>query len=255
MCAVSYREVNEVARRIDADITVVSLEPTSIEGIFHTITTVGAMTEVEDAAIDLVESLRERLGAVEQRVTRRRDAGRAPVRVVAVEWLDPPFAVGHWAPEQVRRAGAGTCSAPMGRRRSRRRGCRRRGRPRDAVPDAMRVPSRRDDRRMVEAAIPTRIRELGAARSGQVFALDGSAYSRGQGRGSSTASRCSPRSWIPRGSWTSPRPAAGHRSRSAECHSRRPSRASGAGGRSRPGPRGPRRLGTALSGLHRQGRR
>src|SRR6186997_1393967 len=105
VCAVSYREVNEVARRIDADITVVSLEPTSIEGIFHTITTVGAMAEVEDAAIDLVESLRERLGAVEQRVTRRRDAGRAPIRVVAVEWLDPPFAVGHWVPEQIRRAG------------------------------------------------------------------------------------------------------------------------------------------------------
>ena len=61
VCAVSYREVNEVARAIDADITVVSLEPTSIEGIFNTITTVGAMTEAEDAAVDLVESLRERL--------------------------------------------------------------------------------------------------------------------------------------------------------------------------------------------------
>ena len=55
VCAVSYREVNEVARAIDADITVVSLEPTSIEGIFNTITTVGAMTEAEDAAVDLVE--------------------------------------------------------------------------------------------------------------------------------------------------------------------------------------------------------
>jgi iron complex transport system substrate-binding protein len=54
VCAVSYREVNEVARRIDADITVVSLEPTSIEGILNTITTVGAMAEVEDAAIDVV---------------------------------------------------------------------------------------------------------------------------------------------------------------------------------------------------------
>src|SRR3954466_8068651 len=105
VCAVSYREVNEVARAIDADITVVSLEPSTIEGILNTITTVGAMAEVEDAAIDLVESLRERLGAVEQRGTLRRDAGRAPVRAVAVEWLDPPFAVGHWVPEQIRRAG------------------------------------------------------------------------------------------------------------------------------------------------------
>jgi iron complex transport system substrate-binding protein len=105
VCAVSYREVNDVARRIDADITVVSLEPTSIEGILNPITTVGAMAEVEDAAIDLVESLRVRLGAVEQRVTKRRDEGRAAARVVGLEWLDPPFAVGHWVPEQIRRAG------------------------------------------------------------------------------------------------------------------------------------------------------
>ena len=45
-------EVNEVARAIDAEISVVSLEPTSMEGIFNTIATVGAMTEAEDEAIE-----------------------------------------------------------------------------------------------------------------------------------------------------------------------------------------------------------
>ena len=105
VCAVSYREVNAVARAIDADITVVSLEPSSIEGILETITTVGAMTEAEDEAIELVEELRERLAGVTQRVLDRRDGGHRGPRVVAVEWLDPPFASGHWVPEQVRRAG------------------------------------------------------------------------------------------------------------------------------------------------------
>jgi iron complex transport system substrate-binding protein len=105
VCAVSYREVNEVARAIDAAITVVSLEPTSLEGIFNTISTVGAMTDAEDAAVELVESLRTRLGIVETRVQERRDAGHEPPRIVALEWLDPPFAVGHWVPEQIRRAG------------------------------------------------------------------------------------------------------------------------------------------------------
>src|SRR5260221_5275957 len=105
VCAVSYREVNEVARAIDAEITVVSLEPTSIEGILNTITTVGAMTEAEDAAVDLVESLRQRLGVVEQQVQARRDAGQRAPRVVRLEWLDPPVAVGHWGPGQIRRAG------------------------------------------------------------------------------------------------------------------------------------------------------
>ena len=72
VCAVSYRQVNEVARAIDAEITVVSLEPTSLEGIFNSISTVGAMTDAEDAAVDLVESLRSRLGVVETRVHERR---------------------------------------------------------------------------------------------------------------------------------------------------------------------------------------
>ena len=119
VCAVSYREVNEVARAIDADITVVSLEPSSIEGILNTITTVGAMTEAEDAAIDLVESLRERLGAIGETVEARRDAGLRPPRVVGLEWLDPPFAAGHWVPEQIRRAGGWDLLGADGDRRVR----------------------------------------------------------------------------------------------------------------------------------------
>ena len=105
VCAVGYEEVNEVARRLDGEVTVLSLEPTSVEGILNTIQTVGAMTEAEDAAVDLVEQLRERLRHVNDIVAGRRDHGFVPPRVAAVEWLDPPFAVGHWVPEQVRLAG------------------------------------------------------------------------------------------------------------------------------------------------------
>jgi iron complex transport system substrate-binding protein len=105
VCAVGYREVNEVARTLDGEVTVISLEPTSIEGILNSIQTVGAMTEAEDEAVAVVEDLRERLRAVEEIVAARRENGFTPPRVAAVEWLDPPFAVGHWVPEQVRRAG------------------------------------------------------------------------------------------------------------------------------------------------------
>ena len=125
VCAVSYREVNEVARAIDADITVVSLEPTSIEGIFHTITTVGAMAESEDAAIDLVESLRERLGAVEAQVqvaARRRPAPAARRRPRMARSAVRRRATG-FRSRSVGRV-AGTCSGPTARRRARRRGTR-----------------------------------------------------------------------------------------------------------------------------------
>jgi iron complex transport system substrate-binding protein len=177
VCAVSYREVNEVARAIDADITVVSLEPTSIEGILNTITTVGAMTEAEDDAIDLVESMRERLGAVEATVAARREGGRPPIRVASLEWLDPPFAAGHWVPEQVRRAGGWDVLGAEGERSQETSW--------DAVAEVdpevlILMPCGFHLAETVEewerTPRPTWYRELPAVRSGQVFAVDGSAY-------------------------------------------------------------------------------
>ena len=105
VCAVSYRQVTAAVRRLESEATILSLEPTSIEGIFNTITTVGAMTEAEDEAVGLVELLRDRLGRLENRVLERRLEGLRPRRVVCLEWIDPPFASGLWVPEQVRRAG------------------------------------------------------------------------------------------------------------------------------------------------------
>jgi len=177
VCAVSYHEVNEVARAIDADITVVSLEPTSIEGIFNTITTVGAMTENEDAAVDVVESLRERLGAVEEKVQARRDAGGRSPRVVGLEWLDPPFATGHWVPEQVRRAGGWELLGADGEASTQTTW--------DAVsevdpemlllmPCGFHLPE--TVREWARVRRPPGYADLTAVRRGRVFALDGSAY-------------------------------------------------------------------------------
>ena len=177
VCAVSYTEVNEVARRIDADITVVSLEPTSIEGIFHSITTVGAMTEMEEASVDVVESLRERLSVVERGVAARRDGGQHAARVVALDWLDPPFAVGHWVPEQIRRAGGWDLLGADGER------------SRETTWDAVRdvdpeilflMPCGYHLAETVEewrrTARPEWYRDLRAVQHGAVLALDGSAY-------------------------------------------------------------------------------
>ena len=177
VCAMSYHEVNDVAREIDAGIRVVSLEPTSIEGIFHTITTVGAMAEAEDAAIDLVESLRARLRAIEEAVQRRRESGYPSPRVVGLEWLDPPFAVGHWVPEQIQRAGGWDLLGDAG------------GRSVETTWDAV---AEVDPEMLVlmpcgyhldetvdewaRAPRPSDWREIEAVRRGQVFAVDGSAY-------------------------------------------------------------------------------
>ncbi len=177
VCAVSYREVNDAVRAMEADITVVSLEPTSIEGILNTIATVGAMTEAEDAAVDLVESLRERLSSVEKRVQSRRDAGGGSPRAVGLEWLDPPFATGHWVPEQIRRAGGWEVLGSDGERSVETTW--------DAVievdpemlllmPCGFHLPETLHE--WAHTPRPAGYEDLAAVRHGRVFALDGSSY-------------------------------------------------------------------------------
>jgi iron complex transport system substrate-binding protein len=85
--------------------SVVGLDPRSLEGIFNTISTVGAFAEAEDEAIGLVELLREGLGRLENAVLERRLEGIASRRTVILEWLDPVVGAGLWVPELVRRAG------------------------------------------------------------------------------------------------------------------------------------------------------
>jgi len=177
VCAVSCREVGNAVRQLQSDATVISLEPSSIEGILNTISTVGAMADAEDEAVGLLEILRERLGELENRVLERRLAGVRPRRVVCLEWLDPPFAAGHWVPEQVRRAGGWDL---LGRQ----------GEPsaettweqvREVDPEQlMLMPCGFDAGRTADewaaADKPDWVRELRAVRRGEVFALDGSSY-------------------------------------------------------------------------------
>lgn len=177
VCAVSYDEVTAALREIGSDATVVSLEPSSIEGIFNTISTVGAMASAEDEAIGLLEFLRERLGGIENRVLERRLAGIKPVRAVCLEWLDPPFAAGQWVPEQVRRAGGWELLGQAGERSVETTW----ERVRDVDPDQlMLMPcgfgTARTAQEWATATRPDWLNDLRAVRRGEVFALDAASY-------------------------------------------------------------------------------
>ncbi len=97
--------LESAVREIDRAISLLVLEPASIEGIFNSIVSVGAMTESEDEAVGLVELLREDLQDLEERVAERRAEGQLPTRLVVLERLEPLVASGRWIPELVRRAG------------------------------------------------------------------------------------------------------------------------------------------------------
>jgi iron complex transport system substrate-binding protein len=101
VCAVSYKTVQKAARMFTADVRVVSLEPENISDIFANIRTVGGLTGREAEAETVVNDLNVRLDALAVLLT---EVGQRP-RTLLLEWLEPPFAPGHWTPEQVAFAG------------------------------------------------------------------------------------------------------------------------------------------------------
>jgi len=101
VCAVSYETVKQAVRRLPGRATILSLEPTTLQGILDTIRQVGEATGARAQAASLVRELGEQVDAI---AVRARTASGCP-RVFAMEWLDPAFTAGHWVPELVRRAG------------------------------------------------------------------------------------------------------------------------------------------------------
>lgn len=108
VCAVSYTEVQEAARALYGERRILSLEPTTLAAVLDTIQVVGEATGTETRASQVVASLRERVDRVRQQTA---GVSRRP-RVACLEWLDPPFAGGHWVPEMVQAAGG---ADPLGR--------------------------------------------------------------------------------------------------------------------------------------------
>ncbi len=111
VCAVPAPGVRELVERLGLGADVLSLDAHDIAGILDTILAVGRVAGVEARAEAVVRDLRARMTAVERAV-----AGAARPRVLALEWLDPPFAPGHWVPEMVERAGGVNLLGEAGQR-------------------------------------------------------------------------------------------------------------------------------------------
>jgi iron complex transport system substrate-binding protein len=102
VCAVSSDEVRSL-RAVDAE--VISLDPHTIGEIEATVRLLadrldGCRRGTCERGADVVGGMRRTIVAAMDRV---RDLPQRPVFVA--EWLDPPFAAGHWVPEMVDLAG------------------------------------------------------------------------------------------------------------------------------------------------------
>ncbi|HKK27180.1 MAG TPA: cobalamin-binding protein [Gemmatimonadota bacterium] len=100
VCAVPTPGVREVVRERGLGAEVLSLDAHTMEDILDSVEELGRAAGVPDRAGEVRERLAGRLDAVGAAVR-----GAARPGVLAIEWLDPPFAPGHWVPEMVRMAG------------------------------------------------------------------------------------------------------------------------------------------------------
>jgi iron complex transport system substrate-binding protein len=109
VCAVSFEDVVEVAARLPGRPRVLQQDPSSLGEVLEDVTRLGAAAGIEQRALELRAELEARLAAVRAAV-----AGVSPPRVIALEWLDPPFVGGHWIPEMVALAGGIDVAGPAG---------------------------------------------------------------------------------------------------------------------------------------------
>ncbi len=100
VCAVSYDDVRAIAEEIETHPRVVSLDPRTVGEVLGDVRTLAQLTDRKDQAVDLVRDASARIDRVRLAVR----GARRP-RVAALEWLDPPFAAGHWTPQLIEYAG------------------------------------------------------------------------------------------------------------------------------------------------------
>jgi iron complex transport system substrate-binding protein len=100
VCAVSVDDVRSLAEEIETQPMVVSLDPRTVGEVLGDARTLAQFTDAKDAAVELVREAAARIDRI--RLTVR--GARRP-RVAALEWLDPPFAAGHWTPQLIEYAG------------------------------------------------------------------------------------------------------------------------------------------------------
>jgi iron complex transport system substrate-binding protein len=102
VCAVSYDDVRAAATRLPSTPDVLSLDPATFAEVLGDIDRLATAAGATGAGETLRRDLDERLALIDAAV---RQNSRERPRVLALEWLDPPFVGGHWIPEMVERAG------------------------------------------------------------------------------------------------------------------------------------------------------
>jgi iron complex transport system substrate-binding protein len=111
VCAVPTAGVQDTVRDLDIDARVLSLDAHTLADIISTVAQVAKAAGETGRGRGVGSELDGRLAAVRDGI-----AGAPRPRVLAIEWLDPPFVPGHWVPEMIEAAGGSCLAGEVGRR-------------------------------------------------------------------------------------------------------------------------------------------
>jgi iron complex transport system substrate-binding protein len=104
LCRVCAVPSGQVQRALDElglpDAKVISLDPHTLEEVIGSVQAVGEALDRAEKGGELATLLRARVAHVKEIGLRL-----PTIRVLALEWSDPPFAGGHWIPEMVEAVG------------------------------------------------------------------------------------------------------------------------------------------------------
>ncbi len=173
VCAVNYKTVSKAAKIYAAGAKVVSLEPNTIDDILENIKTVGDLTNTRQKAENVVTGLQNRIDTLREKTA---NIAKRP-NVFMLEWLEPPFAPGHWVPEQVEIAGGFPILGKPGERSV----TTTFEAIRESNPDVMvLIPCGyyTDDilRQLENTVFPLNWKDITAVKAGAVWALDATSY-------------------------------------------------------------------------------
>lgn len=94
VCAVSGADFGDVGARV------ISLGPRTLDEVAESVRFLGRELGVPQRGEEVAGEMLRRIGRVRQAV-----AGKRRPRIFVAEWIEPPFACGHWIPEMVEAAG------------------------------------------------------------------------------------------------------------------------------------------------------
>jgi len=111
VCAVSYEDVVTVAARLPGRPRVLQQDPSTLGEVLEDVARLGEAAGIAERVTAVRAELEARLEAVRVAV-----AGASRPRVLALEWLDPPFVGGHWVPEMIELAGGEDVAGKSGQK-------------------------------------------------------------------------------------------------------------------------------------------